>query len=182
MTTINLYQNQEEVQKKVSDRTANGGFFFSLGILALTIMSVFGIKFYVASVVEQNLALVAEVQAKSDSLVGINSLQRILDMQTRIIEINKNLEVKEGKVEQLGMTEVLDNVEKSMSSGVVITKYAYNSEGKSVNVSFQSGNFNDTARQILNFKKSSYFSNVALANVSRAENGVSAEMSMRISD
>ncbi|EKD58510.1 MAG: hypothetical protein ACD_56C00110G0003 [uncultured bacterium] len=180
MTTINLYQNQEDAQKKLSSRTANGGFFFSLSILVLTVAGLFGLKFYIASIVKQNQVLAESVTKQNESLAGVNSLQRILDMQARLSEIKKNLEIKDGKVQQLKMTEVLDSLGKNMSSGVVVTSYSYSGEDGKVNVSFESKNFNDAARQILNFKKSEYFSGASLSGISRAEEGVTATMVMNI--
>ena len=78
------------------------------------------------------------------------------------------------------MTQVLDGLEKDLSSGVVVSSYSYDRESGSVTVTFESKNFNDTARQILNFKKSTYFSDALLGNVARAEKGVTSDMSMTV--
>lgn len=180
MTTINLYQNQEETQRKISARTANSGFWFSLAILILTLIALFGIRMYVASLVKNNEMLLSNIASENKRLAGVDSLQRVIDMQTRLLEINKNLAIKDGTVNKMEMTEILDEVEKNMNSGAVIASYTYNSEANDIDVSFQTHNFNDSARQILNFKKSEYFNDVALENISRNEKNITAEMIMKI--
>lgn len=175
MTTINLYQNQDEAQRKISAR-ANGGFFFSLGILVLTLVAFFGIKIYVARLNDQNNALTDKINAQNKSLVGENTLQRILDMQNRITQIKNNLQIKGGQVGKLKMTDVLSHLGADVSPAAVISSYSY-SDGK-VKVSFTANNFNDIAQQILNFKKSTYFSNAVLGTVVRSEKNISADMTM----
>lgn len=179
MTTINLYQNKEQDKKRISSRTANGGFWFSIAILALTLISLFSIRIYIASLVKQNEALTASVAQQNQGLAGVNSLQRILDMQTRLAEISKGLEIKDKQVGQLKMTQILDGLEKDMNSGVAVTSYSYDEASGEVKVSFNARNFNDAARQILNFKKSEYFSEVDLGEITRDEKGINTEVSMK---
>lgn len=180
MTTINLQQNQEQNKQKISARTANGGFWFSLAILVLTVLALFGIRFYIASVVAQNKTLTDTAAQQNKNLAGENTLQRILDMQTRLAEINKNLSIKDNVVGKLVMTEVLDNLEKDMNSGVVVSSFMYDRDSNSVKVSFDAHNYNDSGRQILNFKKSEYFKDASLGQISRSEKGVNADVDMQL--
>lgn len=178
MTTINLYQNQEEQQQKNSARAANSGFFFSLGILVLTLAALFVMKFYVANLVDSNKKLAEEVKQQNENLSGVNSLQRILEMQTRLAQIKTNLDIKDSAVRKLKMTDVLDSLERDLSSGVVVTEYSF--DDNKVKVAFAANNFNDAARQILNFKKSTYFTDVALGSVVRGEKNIQSEVTMSV--
>lgn len=180
MTTINLYQNKEQDKARISSRTANGGFWFSIAILGLTIISLFAIRFYIANLVKQNEALAVEVTQQNQGLAGVNSLQRILDMQTRLSEISKNLEIKNNQVGKLRMTQILDGMEKDMNSGVFVSSYSYDGESGIVKITFSARNFNDAARQILNFKKSEFFSDVNLGAISRDDEGINTEVSMKL--
>ena len=179
MTTINLYQNQEDVQRKNSARVANGGFFFSLGILVLTLVALLGIKIYEGSINSQNLALQSSIKAQNTSLAGVSSLQRILDMQARLSQIKTNLQIKNSSVGQLKMTNVLDQLGSAMSSGTVVSSYSYDDSGK-IKVIFSANDFNDVARQILNFKKSTYFSNVAFNSDTQGKDGIVSNMTMEV--
>lgn len=176
MTTINLYQNQEEAQRKNSSNSSNGGFFFSLSILILTILAIFGMRMYVASIVKQNKILAEKVLQQNQSLAGVNSLQRILDLQTRMNQISENLEIRNGEVQQVWKTKILDHMAGELSSGVVVSSFSL--DGDSVKIGFNVKNYNEAARQVLNFKKSSYFSDIELVDMKRDANGISVTMTM----
>lgn len=179
MTTINLYQNSEDKQKK-GIGLGNGGFWLSLSIVILTLIGLFAIRIYIKNVVAKNEQLGAAIVAENQSLAGVDSLQRVLDMQGRIAEINKNLEIHDGKVERLKVTEVMDNLEKDMNSGVSLSSYNFEGESNILKITFETSNFNDSARQILNLKKSPYFSDVKLNELGRGENSVETEVEMKI--
>lgn len=182
MTTINLYQNQEDIQRKKEARTANGGFIFSVTILVLTLSAFFGLKMYVASIVKSNQEMADEIINQNKSITGVSSLQKVLDVQTRISEIGNNLKIKDGKIGKIEMTKILDNLEKEMNSGVVVDSFSYDEKGNVVSVTFKSQNFNDAARQLMNFKQSKYFSKAKLVEISRNEKGIISEAEMIVAE
>ena len=68
MTTINLYQNQEDSQKKKSLLTLNKGFIFSLGIITLALLILGGLKVTAAVIAGRNQSSDQEIQKEKDSL------------------------------------------------------------------------------------------------------------------
>lgn len=178
MTTINLYQDQQEAQRKLLSTSGNGGLFISLGILVLTFLVLGGLKFSVYTLEKESVALEQSAKAENTSLAGFGELDRIADLQARLEQIKSNLQVKNNVVTRMQMNDVLDRLGSDLSSGIVITSYKFDS-GK-IKVSFKAGNFNDASRQILNFKKSSNFSDVNLTSISRDETGVKSDVEMSI--
>ncbi|EKE25771.1 MAG: hypothetical protein ACD_5C00037G0008 [uncultured bacterium] len=179
MTTINLYQNKEDKQKK-GVSFGSGGFWLSLSMVILTVIGLFGIRIYIKSVLVKNEKLGEAIAIENQSLAGVDSLQRVLDMQGRIAEINKNLEIRNSKVDRLKVTDVMDNLEKDMNSGVALTAYDFNGESNILKITFETSNFNDSARQILNLKKSPYFYDVKLGELNRIEKSIETKVDMRI--
>lgn len=180
MTTINLHQNQDNKSGGAYSQTANGGFIFSLAILIATVATLYGLRFYIKSVQKENANLAANVAEQNKSLAGVNSLQRVLDMQGRLDAIKANLEIKDNKAGKLMMTEVLTALEKEMNSGVFISSYDFDNESKILKVSIESLNYNDAARQLLNFKQSDYFTGVELEGISKGDSGISSQIRMAI--
>ena len=178
MTTINLYQNPEERQQKISARTANSGFFFSLGILICTILAFVGLKFYVSTIAKQNDVMLNEINQQNTTLAGVSNLQHVLDMQARLAQIKGNLQIKNEAVGKLKITDVLNHLGTDLSSDVTISSYSY-TDGE-IKVAFVSNDFNGIARQISNFKKSTYFSNANLVDVVRGQKNITADMTMEI--
>ncbi|EKD46739.1 MAG: hypothetical protein ACD_67C00088G0002, partial [uncultured bacterium] len=99
-------------------------------------------------------------------------------MQKRLSEIRKNLQISKGEVARIEMMQILDKLSSDMNKGVVISSYNYNDNR--INVEFSASNFNDASKQIFNFKKSDYFKDVNLLNISRGENNVVFEVEMGI--
>lgn len=178
MTTINLYQNNSENEKKTFSSGSNGGFFFSLGILIVTLLVLFGLRFYNPRLEAKNEALANSVVAENTKLVGLKNLEQIIDMQRRLNEIKNNLKISDGSVTRKEMVLILDKFGLDVNKGTVISEYAQ-SENK-ITVKFDVNNFSDASKQIFSFKKSDYFTNVNLLNISRGEKGVSCEVEMSV--
>lgn len=178
MTTINLYQNQNEEEKRFTLFTGNKGFIFSIGIVVLTILILVGLKATIPFLEKRNQNSLAAVQKESDSLVGLNNVDLVVDMQTRLEHIKNNLQIKNGNVLRPELTKALSGLEKDSVAGVAVSKYEYAGDGAAV--TFVAGNFSDIARQILNFKKSAYFTDVNVTNVGREEKGIVCTVEMGI--
>lgn len=177
MTTINLYQNQEGEEKRISQR-ANGGFIFSLSILIVTLLALVGVKLWSAMLAKNNAALEDTIKNQSNGLAEVNSLQKVLDTQTRVNSIKSVLQIKNNAVGKTKMTDVLDHLGAEMSSGAVVTSYTFE-QGK-IKVKVSANNFSDAARQLLNFKKSSYFANANLISIERGETSINSEIEMTL--
>jgi len=79
-----------------------------------------------------------------------NNSKIVFDFQDRLILSKGFLEKKRQDLDSLG------ELEKIVVKGVYLTKYSYS--GNSVSVSCVADNFDNVAKQILNFKSSDYFS------------------------
>lgn len=178
MTTINLHQNRQEDQARFSVKSGNSGFVFSLGILVITLLILAGLKLYVPFAEGNEKVLADTVLAENNKLVGLKSLEKIVDTQQRLNEIKNNLQLKDGNVTRLEMTKILDHLSSDLNPGVVVSDFKY--ETDKVTVSFDANNFSDVAKQILNFKKSDYFTEVNLSSINRKENTINSTVTMKI--
>lgn len=180
MTTINLYQNQQKEQKSFSFKFANNGVLFSLGILAVTILTLMGIKFAVFLLNKQNEALIETVQKEKENMIGLNNFEQLVDMQTRLKQIKDNLQIKNNQVSRLQMTQVLDYLGAEVNKGIFLSSYKYESDKNKVVLTFNANNFSDAARQILNFKSSDYFTSINLTKISRGEKTIQCDIEMNL--
>lgn len=178
MTTINLYQNPEEVGNKKTFFANNSGLVFSSVILLITILIIFILQFFVSKIDKENIALDQEIAQKNQELVGIASLQRILDLQSRIGQIKTNLAISGDKANVQQATEVLGYLENDVRPDVTIS--TFNLEGGKVKVSFVANSYNAASGQIFNFKKSLNFSDAALENTTRNEKNIRVDMLMTV--
>ncbi|NTW27200.1 MAG: PilN domain-containing protein [Candidatus Moranbacteria bacterium] len=179
MTTINLHQNQQEPKTPFLAKSGNGGFIFSILILVATLAALVGIRWYVPSEEKKNEVLAATIVKEDAKIVELKSLEQIIDMQKRLSEIKSNLQLSEdGTVNKLEITNVLNALGSDLSTGVVVADFKYSPD--KINVSFNAGNFSDAAKQILNFKKSTFFTNVELVTIIRKENVVICDVAMKV--
>jgi hypothetical protein len=179
MTTINLYQDQQKKQQDFSFWKTNGGFLFSLGILFLVVLTFMGLNFYVSVLKKQNTEMSDKIQTEKKRLSDMGDLDKIIDMQTRLSKIKENLNIEDGKIMRLQMTDILDHLSKEMLAEAIVSSYIYNDNG-TVTVTFQTNGFGNVARQVLSFKKSNYFINASLERISRNEKLVVCDVKMGI--
>jgi hypothetical protein len=179
MTTINLQQEKKENESRfTSTAGGNGGVIFSLGILIFTFLTLIGLNMYVPYAQKNSDALAANVQTESEKLVGLKSLERVVDMQKRLTEIKNNLQISDGAVNRLEMTKILDQLSGELNTNIVVTDFKYDNGG--VTVTFNAFNFGDIAKQILNFKKSSYFSGVGVSSIKNEDGLVTCVVTMNV--
>ena len=177
MTTINLHQSQEKEQSGFSNQR-NGGFIFSVGIIVVTILIMAGLKLYIPSLVAKNDALAADIVTEKSKLVGLKSLENVIDIQNRLKEISSNLQITNGEVKRLEMTKMLDNLSFEMNKNIVVSSLKY--DGTKVTVSLESNNFSDIAKQVFNFKTSDKFSDVGVVKLDRNEKNITCDVAMNI--
>ena len=142
----------------------------------MTILMLIAIKIALPLFENRNQAVLADIQKEKNNLVELSN--EVMDMQTRVDQIRDNLQIKNGKILRLGMAEVLSNLEKDSIAGVAVSLYKY--EDDKATVTFVSNNFNDIAKQILNFKKSEYFENVNVVSVDGKEKYMTCVIEMSV--
>jgi hypothetical protein len=181
MTTINLHQNQNENGSNMLVSSRSGGMIFSLFILLSVGLSYVGLKYYIPTVDDKNIALDAAIKSQNDQLVGLKSLEKVVDSQKRLIEIKNNLQFSaDGNVGRVGMTNILDDLSSELSPAVIVSDFEY--KNNEVTVTFESNSFSDVAKQVSNFKKSEHFSGAYLATISRKDNVITCSVGMRVAN
>lgn len=180
MTTINLHQDEQTGQSKISSKFGKGGLFLSLGVFICTLLVLAGLKMAVSRLQQQNTDLETKIAAAKNSLIGLNNIKQFADIQARLKEIKNNLQIKNSKVSRVPMTEILDNVGNNIdSSGVFLTEYK-NEEGNKISLKLNTTTFSEAAKQIFNLKNSKYFSNVSLDTIKRGEKYIECEVIMSV--
>lgn len=177
MTTINLYQSQEERQNSLGG--FNKGLFFSLGILIITLLVLVGLKISVQVLKKQNEKALAKVQAENANIVTFKNLDQVVDMQTRLEKIKEHLQIENNKVSLPLITEILNDLGTDIGKGVVVSSFQYDNDGK-ILLEFNSSNFSDVAQQVFNFKSSNNFTNVSLGKIKREEGNISCAIEMKV--
>ena len=180
MTTINLYQNQQEIQEKLAARSASSGFIFSIGILIVTIMVWGGLKVAVSILDKKNFELASNVEQERINLASFGNIENIVDLQIRLEQIKNNLQIKDNAVNRKQATSILDHLGSDISSGIVVSEYKYDNDSNKVTLMLSANNFTDASRQILNLKTSNYFSNVNLIGISRGVKAIAASVEMSV--
>ena len=179
MTTINLHQDQQDEQISASKKVSMQGFLFSLGIVVITIAVYFGLQYYIPVLEKRNNDLATNITDENSKLVGLKSLEKLIDIQNRVKEIKSNLQPDaSGNVARLTMTNVMDHVANDLVTGVTVSEFTYNDKG--VTVSFDASNFDDIAKQILYFKKSTYFTGASVSSIKRGDKGINCVVVMNI--
>lgn len=177
MTTINLYQNHPQEAPKKFSIQSNKSIFFSLSIVIFTLLVLLGFKIINPMLANRNQVLAESVRMEKERLVGGDALERIYDFRIRLEKIRSNLSMgSNDEVSRIEMKEVLENIENDMIKNAYLVSYKY--ENGKVAVSFAAKNYDDVARQILNFKKSLYFSNVNVISTARKEKNIECEIDM----
>ena len=175
MTTINLYQSQQE-KPSFTQKNTRSGFIFSLGILIITLLSLAGLKIAVYLLEQRNEKEAEVIKNESSSLAGGGNIDKIIDMQTRIDLIKNNLVIKDKSVNVLRMSTVLDDFGSELNPSVAVSAYKF--EAGKISAKFDSANYYNIAQQILNFKKSDHYTGINVKSVNRGEKGITCEVEM----
>jgi hypothetical protein len=179
MTTINLSQNQEEIQKEKASRSTKRGLFFSLGILIFTLLIFVGIKIAVLVVERQNDALASAIQQENTNIAGLKNLEQVMDLQTRLQQIKSNLQIKNNAISRPQITSILDDLGADVNKAIVISSFKYD-DGGGITLTFDASNFGDASKQLLNFKSSDNFAGANLVKIFRREKNIACDIEMSI--
>lgn len=178
MTTINLYQNQPETGVQFKVRGVNAGLIFSVFLVIASFALVGILKASVSYLEKKNQGVQEEVASVRKGFSGISNLEMVLDTQDRLNKIKGNLQAEGGEAQVLGVTTVLDNLEKDLNTNVTLSSYEYS--GGKVSITFNSNNFNDVAHQIQTLKKSGNFSGMSISDIKRTEAGIACKVDMAV--
>ena len=170
MTNINLYQDDQEIKKRLEANTKffSGGVFFSLMLVVLTLLVFVGLKFYVSLVEKDNAAALQEAENSKNSVIQLGALGEVIDVQTRLQHIKDNLKIVNGEVSSVQIANVLDNFEKDINNSVVVSNLNYKDSGK-IEITFESNSYSEISRQIMNFKNSKNLKGVNLTGIAKNE-------------
>lgn len=159
MTTINLLQ--EDRQQSLAEKKMvlfNIGFFLPMAILIIVVLGFGGLKLYNASLVSKDNDLKTRANQESAGIVWTD-VDKIADFQSRLNKIGSVLPANDfyaGLLTQLEQSTVVNANVENLNNGQSGLLIKYNAD-----------NFLTVARQILSDKKTDYFSNVRVSDISR---------------
>jgi hypothetical protein len=179
MTTINLYQDNQEAPKKFSINS-NKSLILSASILLVTILVFLSIKYAINPILKnRNKTLTENIKKEEESITGMNNLELVYDFQSRLEKIRQNLQIKDNNtISRPEMKSILMNLEQDMLGSVYLTSYAY--ENGKVSVAFVADNMDDAARQILNFRNSKNFNNISISGFGKTDKNINCNINMNI--
>ena len=169
MANIDLYQSIQE-EKNSTDKKGlmDKGMAVVILVLVVTFATWGGLKFYNVFLNKKLGNLDSQITEESNKIEALKT-DRIANFQERMNIIKKNIPSRGDPSEFFG------NLEKVMVQGVVLDSCSFGyddkEKGKTATLTAITDNFTLVAQQILNFKKISYFSDVALGNVQRDQEG-----------
>lgn len=174
MPNINLYQNTSGSTKEFKRPSHfDGGFFFSIGIFLLVLLSLGGMKFANSRLDSQKVLLEQERTELAAGFLG-SDIDRIMDFQTRV---DKSMENISSKME---VNKVFPAIEEFMIKGVVATSISYGRSSSSspieVNMGFATKDYWSVAKQLLSIKQSEKFSGVSISGLSSTNDGISFQV------
>ncbi|HPN54752.1 MAG TPA: hypothetical protein PLB52_02360 [Candidatus Moranbacteria bacterium] len=183
MTNINLYQDDQEIKKRLAANTKffSGGVFFSLMLVVLTLLVFVGLKIYVSQVEKNNAIVLKEIENQRNSIIKLDELGEVIDVQKRLQNIKDNLKIVNGEITSVQVANVLDNFEKDINNTVVVSSFNYDDSGK-IEISFESNSYSEISRQIMNFKNSKNLRNVILTKIAKNEKtgNINCDLEMHI--
>lgn len=163
MTNINLSQSFREAdaanQKK---RPVDRGIYISISVLILVLLAFGILKGGTSWLNSKKKAVDISIASETRNLEG-ESVDRVADFQQRMNVIGDNISSKKD------INKILGQIGQAMVQGSIVG--SLQNTGELVSLNIVSDNFLVAAKQLLNFKKSSYFSNVKVKDVSRDQDG-----------
>lgn len=152
MANINL--STGEVKPGVDLNVSRGG-MTSLIFILIVILALYGVEiFWGKKMATETEAINAQFNSNYSNLTTGNPIE-VIDFQNRIT-VAKKLSA-EGR----DIRESLLDIEKTIIPGVYLSSYEYDQKTGMVILTCIGDNYNLAAKQILNFKKSTYFSDTS---------------------
>lgn len=165
MPGINLSRSAEQAAELKKYDSFGRGAISILVILALTLAAWGGIAYYERQLSAEIGGIVSEISAKRGVFSGVD-VDDVADFQFRL-EI-----LKAGLKEQVSPAGMLGSVEGLLLPGVVLEKYSFDAEKKTVSLSGEADALGTIARQMVLMKRMPGFSGLSMNSLSREDGGM----------
>jgi hypothetical protein len=129
-------------------------------VIVLVWLGIYGGMLLYKEIVEKKIAASNGEIAAKEKTIKEGGNKDIFDFQSRISLASTLLEKKNSALGSL------DKLQEVMIGGVSVKSYDYNVEENALVIECEANNYNSAAKQILNFKKSEYFSEVSVFDIS----------------
>lgn len=164
MPGINLLQNDQQTENRHKSTLVNLGIGIPIGILVLVLLAYGGFKIYNGQLEEKHKAMLIEIQKEAESVIA-SDVNLVADFEERLQKSEK--EIYPENYAKEANKEFFEKVEGAVIQGVQII--SLNNKEGAVDIDMITGDFLTVAKQILSFKKSDYFKEVNISNISRDE-------------
>ena len=131
-----------------------------LVIIAVVWLGVYGGIFLYQGILEKKTEMINSEKLSKENAIKEGNNKDIFDFQARL-SLADSLVGKKSDV-----LESLEKIQAAAVEGSHLLSYEYDKETNSLVMKGEAVNYNTVARQILNFKKSEYFSNVEVVDLS----------------
>lgn len=172
MTTINLYQKEQENNALSRYGKMKSNIIFFLTIFGMILVAFVAIKMITLDIANKKNLTEAKIVTEKEALNGNKKVDEVIDSQFRLKEIKNNLSAK------IEMNDVLDKVSSLVIPGVNFLSYKY--ADKKILITLRAINFSNISKQISNFKNADFVVNVNATNFTRSEDGVTCEVAMNM--
>lgn len=163
MTNINLSQSIQSSGAARKTNPVDKGIYISAAIFAATLLIFGGLFLLTKNYSSKKAAVDSRIELESRNLEG-KEIDRAADFQKRLGKISEKLS------SQKDPNEILRQVGQSMAAGAAVDSFQQ-AGSNTLALKITADNFLTAAKQTLSFKKSQYFSNVQMVDVSRNEQG-----------
>lgn len=163
MANINLSTDQlkQYDQKSFSAQT---GLIIGVSILLIVVVLCAGLTLWRNNLNKKIAAAEDSYNIKRTALMSGRNLD-VIDFQNRIMLAKDLVKQRNAAVD------TLQNIEKNLVAGVYLTSYKVDKETKMIELECVADNFDSIAKQILGFKSSEYFPDVAIKDAGISNEG-----------
>lgn len=162
MTTINLSQANQQRTGAQKVEPADKGVYISVAILVITLLAFGGLKTGTTIMASKQKDVNNQIAAESGNLAN-QDVQRITDFQERLNKIDQNIAAKKDP------DEILRQVGQGIVPGAMVN--SFENTPNSLVLKISADNFQTAAKQVLSYKKISYFKSVKVNEISRDTDG-----------
>jgi hypothetical protein len=143
-------------------------------IIAVVWLGVYGGIFLYQGILEKKIETANSEKLNKENVIKESNNKDVFDFQNRLLLANSLVGKKSDTLESLR------RIQEVMVEGVYIISYNYNEKNNSLAIIGETTNYNTVAKQILNFKKSEYFSNVEVVDISLKEGKINFSLKTTI--
>jgi len=162
MADINLVS--ESVRRDSSSSRMNTGIIV-LFVVFVLVLALYGALLFLNKTTDSQIASnKQQFDSEYSGLVQGNA-KAVIDFQNRLDFTSKSI------IQSRNVKGDLETIEKLMVPGAFLNEYKYDNTGKTLTLNCAGDSYNTVAKQILSFKKSTYFSDVSGGQTSNSTSG-----------